>query len=279
MKKRNILKLITTGALALTISVSAAAFSACGNDETTITVAASVTPHAEILKEVVKPILKEQGYTLDVKEFQDYVQPNLVVEQGELDANYFQHNLYLEDFNETRGTHLTAVAQVHYEPFAAYKGGKFTGGSLSDLPEGAKIGIPNDGTNEARALKLLEKEGLITLDSSVTSSTLTKNDITSNPKNLVIEELEAAQIAISLPDLAVGIINGNYALQNNLKIEDAIASEDGTDANVRQYVNVLAVKEGNEDSPKIKALVAALLSDAVKTYIQTTYNGAVVAVF
>lgn len=279
MKKRNILKLITTGALALTISVSAAAFSACGNDETTITVAASVTPHAEILKEVVKPILKEQGYTLDVKEFQDYVQPNLVVEQGELDANYFQHNLYLEDFNETHGTHLTAVAQVHYEPFAAYKGGKFTGGSLSDLPEGAKIGIPNDGTNEARALKLLEKEGLITLDSSVTSSTLTKNDITSNPKNLVIEELEAAQIAISLPDLAVGIINGNYALQNNLKIEDAIASEDGTDANVRQYVNVLAVKEGNEDSPKIKALVAALLSDAVKTYIQTTYNGAVVAVF
>lgn len=280
MKKNSILKLITTAALALTISTSAAALAACGkDDDKTITVAASVTPHAEILSEVVKPILAEQGYTLKVVEYQDYVQPNLVVEQGEADANYFQHNLYLEDFNATRGTHLVAAAQVHYEPFGVYVGGSFTGSSLSELPDGAKVGIPNDGTNEARALKLLEKEGLITLRAGTTSSTVTKNDIESNPKNLDIEELEAAQIALSLPDLAVGVINGNYALQNNLSIADAIASEDNTDENVRQYVNVLAVKSGNENSPKIKALVEALLSDAVRTYIQTEYNGAVVAVF
>lgn len=279
MKKNSILKLITTAALALTISTSAAALSACGKDkEKTITVAASVTPHAEILTEVVKPILKEQGYTLKVVEFQDYVQPNLVVEQGGADANYFQHNLYLEDFNATRGTHLVAAAQVHYEPFGVYRG-SFTGSSLSDLPKGALVGIPNDGTNEARALKLLEKEGLITLREGTTSSTVTKNDVVSNPKKLDIVELEAAQVPKSLPDLAVGVINGNYALQKNLRIADAIASEDNTDENVRQYVNVLAVKSGNENLPKIKALVEALLSDAVKTFIQTQYNGAVVAVF
>lgn len=279
MKKNSILKLVTTAALALTISTSAAALSACGEDkEKTITVAASVTPHAEILTEVVKPILKEQGYTLKVVEFQDYVQPNLVVEQGGADANYFQHNLYLEDFNATRGTHLVAAAQVHYEPFGVYRG-SFTGSSLRDLPNGAKVGIPNDGTNEARALKLLEREGLITLREGTTSSTVTVLDITSNPKNLDIEELEAAQVPKSLRDLAVGVINGNYALQNDLRIADAIASEDNTDENVRQYVNVLAVKSGNENLPKIKALVEALLSDAVKTFIQTQYNGAVVAVF
>lgn len=279
MKKNSILKLVTTAALALTISTSAAALSACGEDkEKTITVAASVTPHAEILTEVVKPILKEQGYTLKVVEFQDYVQPNLVVEQGGADANYFQHNLYLEDFNATRGTHLVAAAQVHYEPFGVYRG-SFAGSSLSDLPNEAKVGIPNDGTNEARALKLLEREGLITLREGTTSSTVTVLDITSNPKNLDIEELEAAQVPKSLRDLAVGVINGNYALQNDLRIADAIASEDNTDENVRQYVNVLAVKSGNENLPKIQALVEALLSDAVKTFIQTQYNGAVVAVF
>ena len=272
-------KILTASALAISVAAGTAAFAACGNDESVIKVAASITPHAEILTEVVKPKLAEQGYTLEVIEFTDYVQPNLVVEQGEADANYFQHNLYLDDFNATRGTHLVAAAQVHYEPFGAYKGGKFIGSSLSELPDGAKVGVPNDGTNEARALKLLEKEGLITLKEDIVSSTATKLDIVSNPKNLVIEELEAAQVAKSLPDLHVGIINGNYALQNNLKIADAVASEDKTDDAVKQYVNVLAVKEGNEDSPKIKALVEALLSQEVKDYISTKYGGAVVAVF
>lgn len=272
-------KILTASALAISVAAGTAAFAACGNDESVIKVAASITPHAEILTEVVKPKLAEQGYTLEVIEFTDYVQPNLVVEQGEADANYFQHNLYLEDFNETRGTHLVAAAQVHYEPFGAYKGGQFTGSSLSELPDGAKVGVPNDGTNEARALKLLEKEGLITLKEGIVSSTATKLDIVSNPKNLVIEELEAAQVPKSLPDLAVGIINGNYALQSNLKIADAVASEDKTDEAVKQYVNVLAVKSGNEESPKIKALVEALLSKEVKDYIATKYGGAVVAVF
>lgn len=272
-------KILTASALAISVAAGTAAFAACGNDESVIKVAASITPHAEILTEVVKPKLAEQGYTLEVIEFTDYVQPNLVVEQGEADANYFQHNLYLDDFNATRGTHLVAAAQVHYEPFGAYKGEKFTGSSLSELPDGAKVGVPNDGTNEARALKLLEKEGLITLKEDIVSSTATKLDIVSNPKNLVIEELEAAQVAKSLPDLHVGIINGNYALQNILKIADAVASEDKTDDAVKQYVNVLAVKEGNENSPKIKALVEALLSQEVKDYISTKYGGAVVAVF
>ncbi len=272
-------KILTASALAVSIAAGAAAFAACNDGDSVIKVAASITPHAEILTEVVKPALADKGYTLEVIEFTDYVQPNLVVEQGEADANYFQHNLYLEDFNAQRGTHLNAVAQVHYEPFAAYKGGKFTGGDLSALPDGAKIGIPNDGTNEARALKLLEKEGLITLKTDVVSSNATKLDIVSNPKNLYIVELEAAQVAKSLPDLAVGVVNGNYALQNSLKIADAIASEDKTDDAVRQYVNVLAVKAGNEESPKIKALVEALLSDDVRNFIQTRYGGAVVAVF
>ena len=272
-------KILTASALAISVAAGTAALSACGNDESVIKVAASITPHAEILTEVVKPKLAEQGYTLEVIEFTDYVQPNLVVEQGEADANYFQHNLYLNDFNATRGTHLVAAAQVHYEPFGAYKGGKLTGSGLSELPEGAKIGIPNDGTNEARALKLLEKEGLITLKTDIVSSNATKLDIVSNPKNLDIVELEAAQVAKSLPDLHVGIINGNYALQNNLKIADAIATEDNTDEAVKQYVNVLAVKAGNEESPKIKALVEALLSQEVKDYIATKYGGAVVSVF
>ncbi len=272
-------KILTATALATSIVAGTAAFTACGNDENVIKVAASITPHAEILTEVVKPKLAEEGYTLEVVEFTDYVQPNLVVEQGEADANYFQHNLYLNDFNAQRGTHLKAVAQAHYEPFGAYKGGKFSGNDLSGLPDGAKIGVPNDGTNEARALKLLEKEGLITLKAGIVSSNATKLDIVSNPKNLEIVELEAAQIAKSLSDLAVGIINGNYALQNGLKIVDAIASEDKTDEAVKQYVNVLAVKAGTEDSPKIKALIKALLSDDVKNFIQTRYGGAVVAVF
>lgn len=272
-------KFLTAAIIAVSVASGAAAFSACGGDGNVIKVAASITPHAEILTEVVKPKLAEQGYKLEVIEFTDYVQPDLAVEQGEADANYFQHNLYLEDFNAQRNTHLVAVAQVHYEPFAAYNGGKFTGDSLSDLPNGAAIGIPNDGTNEARALKLLEKEGILTLRDGIVSSNATKLDIVSNPKNLVIVELEAAQIAKTLPDLAVGVINGNYALQNNLKISDALASEDKTDEAVRQYVNVLAVKAGNEENPKIKALVEALLSDEVKEFIKTRYSGAVVAVF
>ena len=276
MKK--FIKLFTIAALTAAITATAAALSACNtNDEKTIKIGASPAPHAEILKEVVKPELEKQGYKLEVVEFNDYVLPNTAVENGDLDANYFQHNLYLEDFNATRKTHLKAVAQVHYDPFGIYRG-SYTSGALSDLPEGSKVLVPNDGTNEARALYLLQKEGLITLKEGITSSTAKKTDIESNPKNLDIVELEAAQVPVSLRDGAIGVINGNYAIQHGLKIADAIAAEESNDENISQYVNVVAVKEGTENSEKIQALVKVILSDAVKTYVQQHYNGAVLTV-
>lgn len=277
MKKT--IKLFTVAALSALIAVSAAALSACKKeDENTIRIGASPTPHAEILKSVVKDELAKQGYTLEVVEYNDYVLPNTATEQGELDANYFQHNLYLEDFNAGYKTHLKAVAQVHYEPFGVYRG-SYKSGSLSDLPANSKVLIPNDGTNEARALFLLQKEGLITLKEGITASTAKKTDVKDNPKNLEIIELEAAQIPLSLADGAIGVINGNYALGAGLKLADAVAKEENNDENVRQYVNVIAVKEGNENKPKIKALVEAVLSDAVKEYVAREYNGAVLTVF
>lgn len=253
-------------------------FSGCNNDGNTIRVGASPTPHAEILKDIVAKEVAKQGYTLKVVEYNDYVLPNSAVESGDLDANYFQHNMYLNDFNSTRGTHLKAIAQVHYEPFGIYRG-SYKSGELSALPNGARVLIPNDGTNEARALFLLQKEGLITLKANITPSSATKLDIVENPKNLDIIELEAAQIPHALPDGAIGVINGNYALGAGLNLSDAVAKEENTDANVAQYVNVLAVKEGRENEEKIKALATAILSDAVKEYIENEYNGAVLPVF
>lgn len=253
-------------------------FSGCNNDANTIRVGASPTPHAEILKDIVANEVAKQGYTLKVVEYNDYVLPNSAVESGDLDANYFQHNMYLNDFNSTRGTHLKAIAQVHYEPFGIYRG-SYKSGELSNLPNGAKVLIPNDGTNEARALFLLQKEGLITLKANITPSSATKLDIVENPKNLDIIELEAAQIPHALPDGAIGVINGNYALGAGLKLSDAVAKEENSDVNVVQYVNVLVVKEGRENEEKIKALAAAILSDAVKEYIENEYNGEVLPVF
>ncbi|MDE7165229.1 MAG: MetQ/NlpA family ABC transporter substrate-binding protein [Clostridiales bacterium] len=276
MKK--LIKLFTTALLCLTLLAATLGLSACSDKEKVITIGASPTPHAEILKDVVAGLLEKEGYTLKVTEYNDYVLPNTAVENGDLDANYFQHNLYMEDFNATRNTHLKAVANVHYEPFAIYRG-TYKSGDLSGLPNGSKVLIPNDGTNEARALYLLQQSGLITLKADVVSSKVTKLDITSNPKNLDIVELEAAQVPISLQDGAIGVINGNYALGNGLKLEDAIATEDATSENTTQYVNVIAVKVGNENSAKIQALVKAITGDEVKAYIQEKYNGAVVTVF
>ncbi|MBD5132832.1 MAG: MetQ/NlpA family ABC transporter substrate-binding protein [Clostridiales bacterium] len=274
MKK--LLKLLVTAALGASVLFSSVGLAACGeNDDKTIRIGASPTPHAEILKDVVKDILKEKGYTLEVVEYPDYVLPNTAVENGELDANYFQHNMYLNWFNAEYGTHLVAAAQVHYEPFGVYRG-SYNGESLSDLPNGAKILVPNDGTNEARALFLLQKEGLITLKAGITPSEATKLDIAENPKNFDIVEVEAAQTALSRNDAAIAVINGNYAIQNGLKITEAIATEDGSDENVHDYVNVIAVKAGNENTDKIKALTDAVLSDAVKQYVQEHYSGAVV---
>ena len=241
---------------------------------TTITVGASPAPHAEIL-EVVKDILAEQGITLDIVQYNDYVQPNNAVEDGSLDANYFQHITYMNDFNTEYGTHLVSAAEVHYEPMGLYAGKT---ASLDELADGAQIGVPNDATNEARALLVLQQEGLITLaeDAGITA---TINDIVDNPKNLEIVEMEAAQLPLRLADLDMAVINGNYAIDAGLSMDDALATESADGEAAQAYVNVLAVKEGRETEPAIQALAAALCSDEVKTYIEENYNGAVVAVF
>ena len=241
---------------------------------TTIRVGASPAPHAEIL-EVVKDLLAEQGITLEITEFDDYILPNQAVEDGSLDANYFQHITYMNDFNTEYGTHLVSAAEVHYEPMSLYAG-KVS--SLDELADGALIGVPNDATNEARALLVLQQEGLITLaeDAGITA---TINDIVDNPKNLEIVEMEAAQLPLRLADLDMAVINGNYAIDAGLSMDDALAVESAEGEAAQAYVNVLAVKEGRETDPAIQALAAALCSDEVKTYIEENYNGAVVAVF
>ena len=241
----------------------------------TITVAASPTPHAEILAQAA-PILAAEGWTLEVKEFQDYVQPNNVVESGEFDANYFQHIPYLENFNEEQGTHLVNAGGIHYEPFGIYPGTK---SSLDDIAEGDTIAIPNDGSNETRALLLLQDAGLIKLKDGIDpTSDATKLDITENPKNLDIQEIAAEQLPRSLADVDLAVINGNYALQADLNAaEDSLITENPDYAKV--YVNVVACRSGEENSDKIQALKKALQSDDVKKYVDETYKGAVVTVF
>ena len=241
---------------------------------TVLKVGATPAPHAEIL-EVVKDILAEQGITLEIVEFNDYIQPNLAVENEELDANYFQHITYMNQFNESDGTHLVSAAGIHYEPLGLYAG-KTT--SLEELPDGAQIAVPNDTTNEARALLLLQQEGLITLKEGA-GITATKADIAENPKNLEIVELEAAQITSRLADVDLAVINGNYAIDASLKMADALAVESAEGEAAQAYVNVLAVKEGHENDPAIQALVDALQSDEVKTFMEETYEGAVVPMF
>lgn len=241
---------------------------------TVLKVGATPAPHAEIL-EVVKGLLAEQGITLEIVEFNDYIQPNLAVESGELDANYFQHVTYMNEFNVSDSTHLVSAADVHYEPFGLYAGKT---ASIADLADGAQIAVPNDTTNEARALLLLEQEGLITLKEGA-GITATKADIAENPKNLDIVELEANQLPVRLADVDMAVINGNYAIDAGLKVADAVAIEAADGEAATAYVNVLAVKEGNEDSPAIQALAAALTSQEVKDFIDETYAGSVVPVF
>lgn len=240
----------------------------------TIAVAASQTPHSEILVQA-KPILAQEGWDLEVTVFEDYVQPNNVVESGDFDANYFQHVNYLNSFNEENGTHLVVATngKIHYEPFGIYGGTKK---SLDEIADGDAIAIPNDTTNEARALLLLQQEGLITLNDGV-GVNATVNDIKDNPYNLEIVEVEAAQVPKQLPSVAFGVINGNYALENGLSVaDDALATESADGDAIQQYVNIIAVKDGNQDEDKIKALTDVLHSDAIVKYINDTYQGAVV---
>ena len=242
---------------------------------TTIKVAASPVPHAEILG-VAKDILAEQGITLEIIEYTDYVQPNMVTESGEVDANYFQHTPYLDSFNEENGTHLVSVGAIHYEPFGLFAGKT---ASLDELADGAKIAVPNDTTNEARALQLLAAQGIITLKEGA-GLTATKNDIAENPHNVDIVEMEAAQLPRTLADVDFAVINGNYAAEAGLNAAtDALAVEDASSEAAQTFANILVVKEGNEDNPAIQALLAALQSEQVKNFIDETYSGAVVAIF
>ena len=259
-----------TGALVLGTVGTTVVFA--DDDDKTITVAASETPHSEILEQA-KPILEKEGYDLEVTVFDDYVQPNEVVESGDFDANYFQHIPYLDSFNEEKGTHLVNAGGIHYEPFGIYPGTK---ASLDDLEDGDTIAVPNDTTNEARALLLLQDNGIITLKDGV-GLEATVNDIEENPHNVEIVELAAEQVARVADETAYIVLNGNYALQAGYSVsKDALAYEKSDSEAAKTYVNVIAVKEGNENSDKIKALVAALKSDEIKDFINEKYDGAVI---
>ena len=277
------MKKILTLILALTMAVG---LCACGGGEeapaedtaaetVTLKVAASPTPHAEILAQVVD-VLAEQGIELVVTEYGDYVVPNTAVEEGAEDANFFQHAPYLESFNAENGTHLVSVAPIHYEPMGIYPG---ITASLEELPDGATIAVPNDVTNEARALQLLAAQGLIEIDPAA-GLNATPNDITSNPKNLQFKEMEAAMLPQIVGEVDLAIINSNFALQGGLNpAEDALASEDAASEAAQTFANIIVVKEGNEENATVLALIEALQSDAVREFIETTYAGSVVAMF
>lgn len=240
-----------------------------------IVVGASPTPHKEIL-DVVKGILANQGYELEIVEFTDYVLPNMSLEDGSLDANYFQHQPYLDDFNAEKKTNIVSIASIHFEPLGIYPGKTK---SLADLKDGAQIAVPNDTTNEARALLLLEAQGLIKLKADA-GLKATINDITENPKKLKIVEIEAAQLARSLQDVDMAVINGNYAIDAGLNVsKDALAKEDPTSIAAQTFANILAVRAGDENREDLKALAAALKSEEVRKFIEDTYQGAVVPVF
>lgn len=242
----------------------------------TITVGASITPHAEIL-DAVRGELEALGYDLEIVEYTDYILPNVSLSDGSLDANYFQHGPYLETYNAENGTDLVNAASIHYEPMGIYPGSKT---SLDELAEGDTIAIPNDGSNETRALLLLQDNGYITLADGIdASSNATVLDIVDNPLNLNILEMAAENISNSLPDVTFGIINGNYALQAGLTGDDALASEDPDSDAAQTYANIVACRNGEESSEKIQALITALTSDTCREYIESTYSGAVVPIF
>lgn len=271
------LKKVVSVALLAALSVGLLAGCGGGKDEKdmTITVAATPSPHAEIL-EVAKGVLADEGYTLEIKEFTDYIQPNLVVDNGEIDANYFQHTPYLDNFNAENGTALVSVGAIHYEPFGIYS---VKHASLDEIADGAVIAVPNDTTNEARALQLLQAQGIITIKEGA-GLEATVLDIIDNPYNVTIQEVEAAALPSTLDSADFAVINGNYAIPAGFNVaKDALACEDAASEAAQTFGNIVAVKEGNENSEKTQALMNALKSDAVKTFIEETYEGAVVPMF
>ncbi len=266
--------ILLTGVLTLGLAACGGSAEAPADDASaeaiTLKIGASPTPHAEIL-EAAKEELAAKGINLEIVEFTDYVQPNLATESGDLDANFFQHLPYLESFNAEQGTDLVSIGAVHYEPMGIYAG---TVTDLTNIPEGTKIGIPNDATNGGRALLLLEANGLITLDPEAGTSA-TKLDIVDNPLNLEIIEMEAAQLPLSLGDLGIAVINGNYAMQNGLKTEDALAIEAADSLAATTYGNIVAVKAGNENAPGLAELMEVLTGETISAFIESTYGGAV----
>lgn len=267
MKLKKLLGLTLVGVVSASLLVGC---SSTGKEEDkTIKVGASPTPHAEIL-EVVKPLLEEKGYELEVVEFDDYVLPNTSLADGDLDANYFQHIPYLEEMNKENDLKLTYTAKVHIEPMGIYSEKH---DSLDDLKEGAKISVPNDATNEARALQLLAENGIIEVPDK---ELITVKDITKNPKNIEIVEIEAAQVPSTLQDVDFAVINTNFALNVNLNpTKDSLAIESSNSP----YANILACREDNKDDEKIKALTEALTSDEVKSFIEEKYKGSIVPTF
>ncbi|WP_352417195.1 MetQ/NlpA family ABC transporter substrate-binding protein [Clostridium tertium] len=277
MKRKSILSLLLTGALAISLigcgNTNKEAETGSKGEDKTITIGVTPVPHKEIVEEI-KPDLEAEGYTVKIVEFTDYVTPNTSLAEGELDANYFQTVAYLEETNEGKGLDLTYTKGIHLEPLGVYSS---TIKSLDELKEGATVAVPNDPSNEARALRVLEGAGLIKLKEG---ELVTPKDITENPKNLKFEELEAAQLPRVLEEVGIAVINGNYALEAGLNpAENALYLEDATKEASKKYHNVLAVKKGNEDSEKIKALTNALTSDKVKKFIEEKYNGSVIPTF
>lgn len=273
MKK--FLALLLTGALTLGVAAcggSDAATDDTASDVVTLKIGASPTPHAEILK-AAEEELAAKGVKLEIVEFTDYVQPNLAVDTGDLDANFFQHLPYLESFNEEQGTDLVSIGAIHYEPMGIFAG---TAKSLDEIKEGDKIGIPNDATNGGRALLLLEANGLIKLDPEA-GIAATKLDIVENPLKLEIIDMEAAQLPMSLGDLSVAVINGNFAMQHNLNVADALAIEAADSLAATTYGNIIAVKAGNENAPGMAELLEVLQGKTIADFIANTYGGAVVS--
>ncbi|MEE1785496.1 MetQ/NlpA family ABC transporter substrate-binding protein [Streptomyces sp. SP17BM10] len=273
---RNALKftsVLATAGIALSLAACGSSGSSSSDPNAPLTVVASPTPHGQILTFVKDNLADKAGLKLDIKEVTDYVTPNTAVQDGSADANYFQHVPYLEDFNKKHGTDIVSVEPVHLEPLGVYsKKVK----AIADLPDGATVGLPNDATNEGRALKLLADNKIITLKDGVTTAA-TPADVTGNPKHLKWKELEAAQLPRSVADLDAAVINGNYALDSGLKpATDALVLEK---AEGNPYANILAVKKGKENDPRVKKLAELLHSPEVKKYIDDTFKGSVVPAF
>ena len=254
-------------------SASESGSSAATSEDKTIVVGASPSPHAEILA-AAEDVLAEEGWTLEIVEYSDYIQPNVALESGDLDANYFQHNQYLENYNAENGTDLVNAGNIHFEPMTLYAGKT---ASVDELPDGAQIAVPSDASNEARALLVLQEQGIITLAEGA-GLEATPNDIVDNPKNVQIVEAEAAALPRMLEDADMAVINGNYALSSGLDQSLVVATEQNPEAE-STYPNVIAVRAGDENSEKTQALVKALTSDTVRQYIEETYGDAVVACF